>query len=53
MAQPGPDMMSDLKVTRQSTKIAISPDGVITYRDGYGKGTDQTWREVFEDLGAR
>ena len=38
----------DVKV--QSTKIAIDADGVIIYRAGYGKGTNEEWISVFEKL---
>ena len=50
IAQPGEGMLASLHITSQSTKIAIAADGVITYRDGYGKGTDDTWRKVFKEL---
>ena len=50
MAQPGEGMLADFKVTRQSTKIAVNTDGIITYRDTYGRGTDDTWRQLFEEL---
>ena len=50
VAQPGAGMLASFKVTSQSTKIAIGSDGVIIYRDGYGKGSDETWIQVFKDL---
>ena len=37
-------------VTVQSTKIAISADGVIVYRAGYGEGTSEEWTRVFKDM---
>ena len=40
----------DLKVLLQSTKIAIDSNGVITYRDAYGQGSLDVWRQVLEDL---
>jgi hypothetical protein len=46
-------MLADFKVTRQSTKIAIGSDGIITYRDSYGKGDDETWHQVFKELAAQ
>ena len=52
LAQPGEGMLASLNVTSQSTKIAIDADGIITYRDSYGKGTDETWRQVFKELSA-
>lgn len=45
-------MMSDLKVTIQSTKIAFDRDGMITYREGMGRGDDATWHRVFAELAA-
>ena len=50
MATAGPRMLADLGVRVQSTKLAFGRDGVITYREGYGKGDDATWRWVFEEL---
>ena len=38
---------------RMFTGDRISEEGIITYRDGYGRGSDQVWREVFEDLAAQ
>lgn len=52
MATAGPRMLANLGVRSQSTKLAFGHDGVITYRDGYGKGDDATWRRVFEGLTA-
>jgi hypothetical protein len=53
VAQPGAGMLASFKVTRQSTKIAIGTDGVIIYRDGYGKGSDEKWHEVLQELAER
>jgi hypothetical protein len=53
MATAGQRMLASLNVRVQSTKIAFGRDGVITYRDGYGKGSDETWRRVFEELRVR
>ena len=52
MAQPGEGMLKDLRVTGQSTKVAFGPDGVIVYRDGFGGGNAQVWRELFMQLAA-
>lgn len=52
VATAGPRMLADLNVRVQSTKLAFGRDGVITYRDGYGKGNDERWRQVFEELAA-
>ena len=53
VAQAGQGMLADFKVTRQSTKIAIGSDGIITYRDSYGKGDDETWHQGFKELAAQ
>ena len=42
--------LADLNVSYQSTKIAFDSKGVITYRDGFGGGSSDTWRQVFTDL---
>ncbi len=47
---PNRDMAADFGVTRQSTKIAFGGDGVIVYRDGFGRGNADTWGQVFQDL---
>ena len=39
-----------LRITRQSTKIALDPAGTIVYRDGFGRGDPTTWHRVFGDL---
>ena len=43
VAKPTEQMIADLKVTSQSTKIAFNSSGIITYRDGYGKGNKEIW----------
>ena len=45
-------LLADLNVTIQSTKIAFDGSGVITYREGMGRGDDATWRRVFAELAA-
>ena len=50
VAEPVGGMLKDLRIVVQSTKIAFDSNGVITYRDGYGRGDPGTWREVFEQL---
>ncbi len=50
VAQPDKDMLANLRITSQSVKIAFGRDGVIVYRDGYGKGDSGEWREVFQQL---
>lgn len=43
-------VLQNLGVTVQSTKIAFDGNGVIIYRDGFGGGDPQTWRQVFDQL---
>ena len=45
-------LLADLNVTIQSTKIAFDGSGMITYREGMGRGDDATWRQVFTELAA-
>ena len=42
--------LADLNVAYQSTKIAFNSQGVITYRDGFGGGSADTWRQTFSEL---
>jgi hypothetical protein len=44
------ELLRDLEVLVQSTKIAFDANGVITYRSGYGQGGPEEWRQVFEEL---
>ncbi len=46
----GPGMLADLRITTQAYKLAVGPDGVITYRAGYGGGNPDVWRAVIADL---
>lgn len=47
----GPDsMVRDFNVTSQSTKLGIQPDGLITFRKGYGRADPGTWRERLGEL---
>ena len=52
IALPLGQMLADFKVRSQSTKIAIDSNGVIVYRDGYGKGDEWLWETVFDKLGS-
>ena len=47
------NVLKELRVLRQSTKIALDQHGVITYRAGYGSGGAKEWVDVFEHLAAR
>ena len=53
IAYPSDGTLRSLRVVSQASKIALSKEGIIVYRDGYGQGSDQTWRGVFEDLAAQ
>ena len=44
------DGLRDLKILQQSTKIALDGNGVITYRDSFGRGNTETWSQVLRDL---
>ena len=50
VAEPTGTMLRDLEILIQSTKIAVDAQGVISYRDGYGQGDEETWRWVFQEL---
>ncbi len=50
VANPVGPVLADLHVTIQSTKIAFDSQGLITYRDGMGRGDPETWRDVFGEL---
>ena len=50
VAAASPQILRDLGVTLQSTKVAFDDDGVIVYRGEMGQGGDKEWREVFVDL---
>ena len=50
MAVPEGDMLRELHILVQSSKVAVDRNGVIVYRDGYSQGSDETWRRVFEEI---
>ena len=45
--------LANLNISKQSTKIAFNANGIITYRDGFGGGGTDTWRQVFTDLASQ
>ena len=51
IAKPLDQMIADLNVTSQSTKIAFNSSGIITYRDGYGKGSKEIWTNWMRNSG--
>ena len=50
VAVPRSGILEALKVTIQSTKIAFDTNGIITHRNGMGKGDPETWHQVFTEL---
>ena len=50
IAEAGEGMRRNLFVLQRSTKIAFNGDGIITYREGYGRGGEAAWRKVFAEL---
>ena len=50
VALPDSHLIRDLRVTVQSTKIAFDAQGVIIYREGFGKGGPGEWHQVFKGL---
>ena len=52
VATPGGSMISDFRVSSQSTKVAIDANGVIVYRAGIGQGDPSEWEGVFKELTA-
>ena len=50
VATAPPQVMADLGVTIQSTKIAFDGQGTIIYREGMGEGDDAEWHRVFTEL---
>ena len=53
IAEIDTDVLKELWVLQQSTKIALNHQGIITYRAGYADGGAYKWREVFSDLAKR
>ena len=52
MAEPQGNMLRELEVVSQSTKVGIDSRGVIIYRESFGQGGEAVWRGVFQDLAA-
>lgn len=49
MTVPDQHMLSKFRILSQSSKVAVDGNGIITYRDGYGRGRD-SWEDVFAEL---
>ena len=43
-------MLDSLQIYTQASKMAISADGIITHRYGFGKGNFESWEELFDDM---
>jgi hypothetical protein len=52
VAVPQGDLLRDLNVTIQSTKVAFDSEGIIVHRAGMGKGSPEIWHQVLTDLSA-
>ena len=50
VAQPVGDTIRDFDVRVQSTKVAFNSQGVIIYREGFGRGGEDVWHDVFQEL---
>ena len=45
-------MARDYRIMISSIKVAFDSRGVITYRAGFGEGSDDAFRQVFQNLAA-
>lgn len=52
VAQADRTVWENLNVFSQGAKIAISGDGVILHRYGFGKGEFPSWSALFDDISA-
>jgi hypothetical protein len=43
-------MLPDYNITVQSTKVAIDGEGIVTFREGYGRKSADIWRQLFQRL---
>jgi hypothetical protein len=43
-------MLPDYSILVQSTKVAIDGEGIITFREGYGRKSSDIWRQLFQRL---
>ena len=50
VAESDPSIIRSFRVLERSTKIAVDAQGIITYRAGYGRGSDDKWHEAFRGL---
>ena len=52
VAHPVGTMLRDYRIVISSVKIAFDSRGVITYRAGFGEGSDDDFRKVLKNLAA-
>ena len=52
VAQPVGTMLRDYRIVISSVKIDFDSKGVITYRAGFGEGSDEEFRRVLKNLAA-
>ena len=52
ISTPNSKMLANLRIISQSSKVAVDGDGIIRYRDGYGRGRD-SWENVFMELASQ
>ena len=52
VAHPVGTMVRDYRIVISSVKIAFDSRGVITYRAGFGEGSDDDFRKVLQNLAA-
>ena len=45
-------MLKKLKIYTQPSKVALSGNGIITHRYGFGKGDFESWSDLFDDIAA-
>ena len=50
IAKMNQDLLKELRVLQQSTKIAVDHQGIVSYSAGYGDGDINKWRQVFFNL---
>ena len=43
-------MLPDYNILAQASKVAIDGTGVITFREGFGIESPDTWHKVFSQL---
>lgn len=52
VAHIGRAVWEDLNIFTQGSKVALSGEGVILHRYGYGRGDFASWNALFDDISA-